>query len=319
MVLSVNGFLEVLPMKTKLYALIPIVCVLILGSMPSCKPRQDQNGNQAGNSNQGDAQSEELRHLDQLASTLNLNLGKVTNRGGERNMFGLKSDNVLFSHRSDSRTYFVEDKRYGEGKEYGVFRGSDGEVLETAKTILQQLNIPAAEIAEAKVITEKNQTGQVDPATKKVIVGEIRDGKKTASLTRQIKGIPVFSSHARIGLMSNKGIGFMELHWPEISAEVIGEAQRLQETVKSGWHAPEQKGAHVESSEAGIIHSPALGFLMDIKAAIRVIYASDDKAMGRKLTLYVDGNGRPVSMPRQFEKLPEAPAQPRPSLKPNKQ
>lgn len=304
-------------MKTKLSVLIPIVFVLIVAAMPSCRPQQNQNG--VGNSNQGDPQAEELKRMDQLAATLKLDLGNVTNRGAERNMIGLKSDNVLFSHRNDSRTYFVEDKRYGEGKELGIFRGSDGEVLEAARAILQQLNIPADEIAEAKVLTEKNQTGQVDPATQKIIVGEIRDGKKTANLTRQIKSIPVFSSHARIGLTSNKGIGFMELHWPEISPEVVSEAQRFQETVKAGWRAPEQKGARVESVEAGIIHSPALGFVMDIRAAIRVIYTPDDKAMGRKLTLYVDATGKPVPFPRQFEKLPEPPAQPRPSPGPNKQ
>lgn len=299
-------------MKIKQHVWIAIVCVLILGGVTSCILKQDPTGN----SNQSDAQAEELKRLGQLANTLNLNVGKVTNRGAERNMIGLKSDNVLFSHRSDSRTYFIEDKRYGEGKEYGVFRGSDGEMLEISRTILRQLNIPADEIAQAKVITEKHQTGQVDPATKKIIVGEIREGKKTANLPRQIKNIPVFSSHARIGLTTNKSIGFMELHWPEISSQVIGEAQRLQETVKGGWRAPEQKGAHIESIEAGIIHSPALGFVMDIRPAIRVIYASDDKTMGRKLMLYVDANGKPVPLPRQFDKLPEQPGQPRPSPKP---
>src|SRR5881227_2284745 len=99
-------------MKTKLNLWLPIVCVVLFGGIPSCRP-QSQNGNLNGNSNQSDAQAEELKRMDQLASTLNINLGNVTNRGAERNMIGLKSDNVLFSRRNDSRTYFVEDKRYG--------------------------------------------------------------------------------------------------------------------------------------------------------------------------------------------------------------
>jgi hypothetical protein len=299
-------------MKNQLHAWIPIACLLLFGTVLSCRPQQNQNTG-PGNSNQGQAETDEVKQLEQLASTLNLNLGNVTNRGTERNMVGLKSDNVLFSHRNDSRTYFIEDKRYGEGKDYGVFKGSDEEVLEAARGILRQLNIPTDEIRDSKVLTEKTQTGQVDPVTKKVIPGEVRDGKKMANLTRQLKGIPVFSSHARVGLTANKSIGFMELHWPEISPEIVSQAQRLQEAVKGGWRAPEQKGARVESVEAGIIHSPALGFVMDITPAIRVIYTSDDNSVGRKLMLHVDANGKPVPVPRQFEKLPEAPSQPRPS------
>lgn len=303
-------------MKNRL--MVPIMCLLLAVGMSSCRPDQNQNAGNQNNSNQGEPQAEALKEMDQLATALNLDMGKINNRGAERNMIGLKSDNVLFSHRSDSRTYFIEDKRYGEGKEYGIFRGSDAEVLEVARGVLERLKIPSDEIADAKVLTEKTQTGQVDPATKKVIPGEVRDGKKTANLLRRVKGIPVFSSHARIGLTANKSIGFMELHWPELSADVISQAQRLQEVVKGGFRAPEQRGAHVESVEAGIIHSPALGFMMDITPAIRVIYTPDDKSAGRKLMLYVDGNGKPVPTPRQFEKLPEPPSQPRPSPGPNK-
>jgi hypothetical protein len=299
-------------MKTKSQCWILLVGLTIVASMPSCRPQQNQNG--PGNSNQGATQPE-VKQLNELAKTLNLDMGQVINQGSERNMVGLKSDTVLFSQRNDSRTYFVEDKRYGEGKDRGIFAGSEAEVLERARAILQQLSIPADEIKDTKVLTEKTQTGKVDPATKKIIPGEVRDGKKTANITRQIKGIPVFSSHARIGLDRTKGIGFMELHWPEIPANVVNEAQRLQELVKGGWRAPEQRGAIVESTEAGIIHSPALGFVMDIYPAIRVIYAAENKEMGRKPMLYVDANGKAVPVPRQFERLPDTPAKARPAAK----
>jgi hypothetical protein len=105
----------------------------------------------------------------------------------------------------------------------------------------------------------------------------------------------------------------MQVHWPEISAEVVRQGHTLQETVKAGWRAPEQKGARVESTEVGIVHSPAVGFVMDIYPAIRVIYAPEDEAMGRKLMLYLDGNGKTVATPRQFEKLEEPRAKARPS------
>lgn len=306
-------------MRILRYVRIAIVWVAILGGISACMQKQGQTGAPAGDPGTTAPESGELKRLSQLATTLRLDLGRVTNRGTDRNMIGLKSDSMLFSRRSDSRTYFVEDKHYGEGKEHGIFHGPDSEVLQAARSILQQLGVPSDEIAEAKVLTEKLQTGRVDPGTKKIVVGEIREGKKTANLTRQVKNVPIFTSHARIGLTSNKSIGFMELHWPEIDSQVVREAQALQGRVKSGWRAPQQKGAQVEAVEAGIIHSPALGFMMDVKPVIRVIYSPDDKTMGRKLMLYVDTNGKTVSLPRQFERLPEQSSGSRANPKPSKQ
>jgi hypothetical protein len=296
-----------------------VSCLFLLGlSIGSCRREQSQSKNPSPSPTPGPAeQSDELKRLENLAGTLKLDLGKITNRGAARNTIGLKSTTALFSQRRDSRTYFLEDGRYGEGKEYGVFQGSDAELLENARTILQKLNIPTDEINEAKVIAEKTQTGQVDRPSNKLVMGEVRDGKKIANLTRQIKGIPVFSSHARIGLTKDKRIGFMEVHWPEISAEVVGQGQKLQEMIKGEWRAPDQKGSRVESVDVGIIHSPALGFVMDIYPAIRVIYAPEDAAMGRKLMLYLDGNGKSVTLPRQFEKLEEPRAKSRPSPSPS--
>jgi hypothetical protein len=303
--------------KSKLNIVLMAFLTAAAVAFTACRPTQSPNDSKPGNDNVGDAQPDELKRLDQLSTNLNLNFGANAKRVGERNGVGIKSDNLLFSQRRDSRTYFVEDNRYGEGKEYGIFQGSDAEVLEKGRSILQQLNIPADEIAEAAVFTEKTQTGQVDQGTGKVVPGPVRDGKKSANFSRQIKNIPVFSSHAQIGLTNQRGIGFLEVHWPEISSQVIDEAQKLQETVKGGWRPPEQKGAHVEKVEAGIIHSPALGFVMDVYPAIRVIYSVDDNESGKKMTLYLDGSGRSVAVPRQFEKLEETPAPPRPSPKPN--
>jgi hypothetical protein len=101
-------------------------------------------------------------------------------------------------------------------------------------------------------------------------------GARQVRISRNIEGIPVFSSHAVLGFNSRGEIGFMEVHWPEIPGYVLAEAHRLEYKVKNGWRPPEQKEAVVESVEAGIIHSPAVGFLMDIYPAIRVIYAPVD-------------------------------------------
>ena len=69
----------------------------------------------------------------------------------------------------------------------------------------------------------------------------------------------------------------------------------------------------MESVEAGIIHSPAMGFVMDVYPAIRVIYSAENPRMGRKLTLYLDAQGASLpGTPRQFEKSNEGPAPVRP-------
>jgi hypothetical protein len=93
----------------------------------------------------------------------------------------------------------------------------------------------------------------------------------------------------------------MELHWPKIPKYVMTEAHRLKYKVEHGWQPSKQKGAIVELIEAGIVHSAALGFLMDIYPAIRVIYAPEDKRMGRKLTLYLNRDGKAIPNPREFD------------------
>jgi hypothetical protein len=57
----------------------------------------------------------------------------------------------------------------------------------------------------------------------------------------------------------------------------------------------------MEAVEAGVIHSPAIGFFMDISAAIRVIYLGQEPSVGRKPLLYLDRHGSPVVLPRDIE------------------
>src|SRR5258707_251542 len=261
-----------------------------------------------GATTSGQAQAEEdQRRLEGLAATLKLDVGKLTNSGVVKNMVGIRSDYLLFSQRRDSRTYFIQDNRYGPDKGVGVFQGSDDNLLERSRSILHTLQIPADEVAKVNVLREKNQTAHADPRTRKLILDQPGEGKIFAEFWRQVSGVPVFSSRALVGLTKQGSIGFMEVHWPIIPKATVDEARKLQELVRGRWQPPEQKGAKVESVEAGIIHSPALGFVLDIYPAIRVIYKPLDGRTGRKPTLYLDGEGRPVPIPRQFEKVEETP------------
>ena len=131
----------------------------------------------------------------------------------------------------------------------------------------------------------------------------IKEGRKFTRISRQIDGFPVWSSNIVVGLNDRKLVGFMQLHWPEIPQHIVNEAHRLSYKTKHGWKPPEQPGATVESVEAGIIHSPAISFVMDIYPTIRVVYSPLDKNIGRKQVVYLDRNGKSVPIPRQSGEL----------------
>ena len=236
--------------------------------------------------------------------TLGLKLEKDVTAGHKDNFSGLRTENITFTQRLDSRTFLAYDKRFSNTKETGMYKEADEALLKRSHELLERLKIPVAEIASEKIAQEKTQVGEGDSKTGKFKLEPIEPGKKWARTTRQISGVPVFSSRATIGLMPNGEIGFLEVHWPEIPARVTEEARRYRELVGKSWHAPELKGARIESVTAGILHSPAAATAMDIVPVIRVIYAPLDKRIGKKPVAYVDPEGKPVAMPRVFLQPP---------------
>ncbi|MEH2503717.1 hypothetical protein V1290_002528 [Bradyrhizobium sp. AZCC 1578] len=234
--------------------------------------------------------------------------------GSNANVVGLRSKNILFSRRLDSRTYFVQDIRFGIGKPAGVFEGPDDELTNVVGAVFQGLDIPLSEVAEKHVLKESTQVGQVDRSTGRVVLEKETAGRRMVTASRQIEGIPIFDSRLLIGLTKNQQIGFMELHWPEIPKDTLFEARRLAYKVKEGWRPPQVEGARVESVEAGIVHSPAIALVMDIYPAIRVIYAPLESKFGKKPAVYYDRNGARVPVPRQFSEAAPEPPQKRSQL-----
>jgi hypothetical protein len=250
----------------------------------------------------------ETAHIRELAASLGVVFDdEIVRSGAQGTTVGLQSRNVLLSRRVDSRTYFVHDTRYGQGGELGVSEANDDVVLRTASELLRKLGIPDDEVAKTSVLTTQTQTASYDAGQARL--EEIRPGRRYAQLTRHVAGLPVWSSRVLLALAGKGQIGFLEAHWPEIPGMVIEEARRLAEMVKAGWRAPENQGATVESVQAGIIHSPAAGFLMDIYAVIRVVYATREG--GKKPVAYLDRHGKPVPIPRAFDLPPEVPPAPR--------
>ncbi len=248
----------------------------------------------------------ELQQLRQVAEKVfGLRFDKVLRSGSDANVVGMRSDHLLFSRRLDSRTYFVHDSRYGTGREMGVFKGSDQQQFEMCRRILEQLRIPLSEIGQQVVLTEQTQVASIDRETQTVQREAIEEGRHFVRLSRAVEQLPVWSSAMVVGLAQNRSIGYLQLHWPELPSHVVHEAHCLAYRVSHEWKPPEQAGAVVESVEAGIIHSPAIGLVMDICPAIRVIYRPRER--GQKPVYFYDRHGKPVPLPRQADMPPEAP------------
>jgi hypothetical protein len=260
------------------------------------KPSNPETSNNSGLSPE---EQEIQKKTKQVAvESLGLKLEGAVDAGHKDNFSGLRTENITFTQRLDSRTYIAYDKRFSNTKETGIYKDADEMLLKRSHELLERLKIPSAEIATEKVVQEKTQVGQRESKTGKLKLDPIEPGKKWALTSRQIGGVPVFSSRATIGLVPNGDIGFLEVHWPEIPAKVIEEARRYRGLVEKGWHPPEQKGTRVESVTVGILHSPASATALDITPVIRVVYAPLDKHIGKKPVSYFNADGKPVTMPR---------------------
>jgi hypothetical protein len=249
----------------------------------------------------------ELDRVRQLAENLGLGFDTLVRSGSERNMIGLQSENLLFSRRLDSRTFFVQDARFGPGRPAGSFEGDDDVFIAESRQVLERLEVPVDEIDEQRVLVEQTQVAEAG-AEGTPTIGASQAGRRLGRFSRRVDGLPIWSSHLLLGLTAERQLGFLQLHWPEIPAAVLDETRKLAFLVREGWQPPEVPGARVESVEAGVTHSPAMGFIMDIYPAIRVIYEPVDPAFGRKATHYFDRHGSDVPVPRQFDLPPDEPA-----------
>jgi len=275
--------------------LLPSSAVLLL-SIFGCQKSAERQPNDGGLSPEEQSILNATRKL--ATETLGLKLEKDVTAGHKDNFSGLRTENITFTQRLDSRTFIAYDKRFSSTKESGMYKEPDDMLLKRSHELLERLKIPAAEIASEKVVQEKLQAGERDEKTGKFKLEPVEHGKKWARVTRQVEGVPVFSSRATIALMPGGEIGFLEVHWPEIPAKVTEEARRYKELAGKTWHAPELKGARVESVTAGVLHSPSAATAMDFVPVIRVIYAPIDNRLGKKPVAYVDAEGKPVAMPR---------------------
>ena len=160
-----------------------------------------------------------------------------------------------------------------------------------------------AEIRRIKVVSERGTVAE------RLKSGEVRVERpellrKLARAERRAAGVPVWSSYAVVGLTEKGAIGYLEIHWPHL---VAGRARRGEgpgDRRQSRFRAGGGAGAEVESVEAGLIHSPAIGFFMDVVPVIRCVYRPKETRLGTKPVLYLDRHGERVSLPRDIEPAP---------------
>ena len=215
------------------------------------------------------------------------------------NVSGVRSKTLSFSWRHDSRTIFASNGDYGHLRPAGAWTGAERTAAAACRRALRSAKIPSGEIAAVDIQREMGQTAE------RLSDAEVRVGKpvllrKIARARREVSGIPVWPSYAMVGLTAKGAVGSLEIHWPELPPSIVKEALLLKQLVRRGFKPPEVKGGTPESVAAGIVHSTAIGFFMDIAAVIRVVYAVDERGMGRKPVLYLDRHGEPVDLPRSI-------------------
>jgi hypothetical protein len=219
--------------------------------------------------------------------------------GSAANVSGVRTKTLVFSRRHDSRTMFASNAGYGHLGRAGAWTGPDRRAAAECRRVLRAAKVSVKEIGSIDVYAEMGQAAEL-AAGNEIHLREPTLMRKLARARRAVDGLPVWSSYATVGLTADGDLGWLELHWPELPEAVVAEGRVLQELAERGVEPPELAGARPERVEGGIIHSPAVGFYMDVTAALRVIYRSDEPTVGRKPTLYLDRHLEPVARPRDI-------------------
>lgn len=246
--------------------------------------------------------SSEIEELNEMASRMRVDLEESRQLGWESNLLGIRAGKVLISRRTDSRTVFVHDDTPRKQPGYVA---DERELAEACREICSVLEIPWSEVVGPIVLGEMSRVasvgkrGEIETEEEQVVAS-------VARLERSVDGLPVWSSGLTLRLADRSRIGFLQAHWPDLPTPVLKEATLLTRFVEEGFQPPDAGGAKPESLEAGIVHSPAAGVLMDVYPAVRVIYAGAQEGVGRKLVLHVDRAGNQLPTPRQFD-LPYEP------------
>jgi hypothetical protein len=244
--------------------------------------------------------------VEEAAAVVGFDLGARPEYGTSVNVTGIRSRAYTYSRRLDSRTVFARNHAYGLTGRAGAWDGAARPLTSACRRIGRAAGIPPREIAAIDILTDlgqtANQEARGDDSEPTVL-------QRIAVARRVSDGLPVWSSYCSVALTRDAEIGEVEIHWPHLTDATVREAQFLGELAQN-WKPAPREGAKVESVEAGIIHSPAIGFYMDTIPVIRVIYRALE-GQSRKAVDYLDRHGDSVTLPRGIDIEPDR-SEPRP-------
>ncbi|GAA2027682.1 hypothetical protein GCM10009819_08920 [Agromyces tropicus] len=243
---------------------------------------------------------ERPRLLEEASAIVGFDLGARPEVGVAANAVGIRSRAYSYSRRVDSLTVFARDAAYGIDGRAGAWTGAARPLEAACRRIARAAGVPPREIAAIDILTDLGQSARRDASED---LSEPTVLQRVAVARRVVDGVPVWSSFCSVALTREGELGEVELHWPQITAVALREAQHLGE-LSGRWKPDPPEGAVVEEVDAGIIHSPAIGFMMDIVPVIRVIYGPRDGEHGRKAVDYLDRHGSSVAMPRDIDGMP---------------
>ena len=233
------------------------------------------------------ADERQLAQIRKLAESLGVPLEQVVRAGSQGTVLGIQSDRVMLSQRTDSRTVFIHNVDFGAPSDPATGQIPDDEYLKLADSLLQNLNIPRAEIAERSVLKEQTQVGGIRCRNRKGACGGSVPGKRYAFLGRAIEGLPVWSSRVMLGMTYGSPRRLPGSALARNSEAGYRRSQAAGGIVKGNFKPPERSNTKIREVQAGILHSPAAGFVMDIYAAIRVIYEPTDERYGKAGVAYL--------------------------------
>jgi hypothetical protein len=227
---------------------------------------------------------------------------------GDRGVVAVTDGTTTLTNRSGARVFIVHNAKQFPPSDKTMFGGTDAELKNIGLKLLRASGARENEVSDVRVLQHFTQIAETQPGNMPPKVMPPEKSNRALQIDRRIAGVDVISSRLLLNVDKDERITFMELAWPDIAADVLVSAARLRRLAESGYAAPRMEGAEVESVQAVILHTPAVGFYNDVTAAIRVIYRPTSPQVGQKAVRFVDEKGEDVQLPRAVDLPREQPA-----------
>lgn len=219
----------------------------------------------------------------------------------DRGVVAVTDGTTTLTNRAGERVFIVRNNKEFPPSDRAIFRGTDADLKNIGLKLLRASGAREDEVADVRVLQQYTQTAEVPPGNLPPRMTTLEKSHRALQIDRRIAGVDVISSRLLLNVDAEGRVAFMELAWPNISPEVLERSARLRRIATDRYTAPRMEGAEIESVQAVILHTPAVGFYNDATAAIRVIYRPTSPQIGQKAVRFVDERGQDVPLPRAID------------------